>query len=609
MTLGAVRRARSSRALVCALLALLLGVGALLPADALAEEPASAREATPEVAARYVPETGFWLDDVFGEYWERNGGLMTFGYPISRVFYQDGLHRQYFERAIFERREDAGPSDWQLTIVRLGALNTVERRQAGEAAFLRQPAEAADPSGRYFPETGHTLSATFRDYWDAHGGLQTFGYPLSEELLEVGSEGDRARPVQYFERARLEWHDELEGTPYEVLLGHLGHEALGARTVPPLALQVQADSDDERDAPPLGPLPAGEPTAVNCGFNFAFWGGEELARNAQYLDLLQMSGCTWLRIQLTWREIEPTRGADVIGRLHAQRWLVRQATERGLQVLVNVTHPPQWARPSDPAVPADPSAFASLMHRLVGAFAGEVDAWQIWNEPNLVDETNGRIDPAGFLPLLRAGSLAVHAADHDALIVFPGLAPNSLMYDDWAMADDWYLEALLQLNNGEAARYFDVLGVHAYSAGNAPDTYWPGNPAETPGWNDAPEFYFRRIERLHTVLVDQGLGETQVWITEFGWPSGNYADTYGYGEWITAEMQADYLVRAFEIMRTEFHWVQNAIIWHLNTAAYGVPGNAFTGFSVTSPEGQPYSAFTAVSAHAAIWRGDGEQSE
>ncbi len=35
--------------------------------------------------------------------------------------------------------------------------------------------------------------------------------------------------VHYFERARFEWHPENAGTPYEILLGHLGTEMLAAR--------------------------------------------------------------------------------------------------------------------------------------------------------------------------------------------------------------------------------------------------------------------------------------------------------------------------------------------------------------------------------------------
>ena len=47
-----------------------------------------------------------------------------------------------------------------------------------------------------------------------------FGYPISGEITENG------RTVQYFERARFEWHPENKGTPYEVLLGHLGNQVL-----------------------------------------------------------------------------------------------------------------------------------------------------------------------------------------------------------------------------------------------------------------------------------------------------------------------------------------------------------------------------------------------
>ncbi len=59
--------------------------------------------------------------------------------------------------------------------------------------------------------------------------LALFGYPISEEFsaTEPAPEG-QAIPIQYFERARFEWHPE-NPEPYKVLLGHLGREVLGAR--------------------------------------------------------------------------------------------------------------------------------------------------------------------------------------------------------------------------------------------------------------------------------------------------------------------------------------------------------------------------------------------
>lgn len=86
------------------------------------------------------------------------------------------------------------------------------------------PARAAESV--YFPETGLTLSNEhgFLDYWRAHGGLAQFGYPRTPEITEVNPADGRLYTVQWFERNRFEWHPELRGTPYEILLGLLGSQ-------------------------------------------------------------------------------------------------------------------------------------------------------------------------------------------------------------------------------------------------------------------------------------------------------------------------------------------------------------------------------------------------
>src|SRR5690606_35411718 len=67
------------------------------------------------------------------------------------------------------------------------------------------------------------------DYWYRNGGLPIFGYPISEEFQELSRTDGEMHTVQYFERARFEWHPDKRGTPYEFLLGHLGREILIAR--------------------------------------------------------------------------------------------------------------------------------------------------------------------------------------------------------------------------------------------------------------------------------------------------------------------------------------------------------------------------------------------
>ena len=76
----------------------------------------------------------------------------------------------------------------------------------------------------YFPQTGHTLRSLFLRYWQEHGGLEQFGYPLTEEFFEPSGPDNAPLQVQYFERNRFELHPENTGTPYEVLLGTLSRE-------------------------------------------------------------------------------------------------------------------------------------------------------------------------------------------------------------------------------------------------------------------------------------------------------------------------------------------------------------------------------------------------
>lgn len=80
------------------------------------------------------------------------------------------------------------------------------------------------PEQVYFPETQHTLQGEFKRYWERHGGLPIFGFPISEEFVEIGSDG-REYVVQYFERHRFERHPE-NAVPYNVQLSRLGDTIL-----------------------------------------------------------------------------------------------------------------------------------------------------------------------------------------------------------------------------------------------------------------------------------------------------------------------------------------------------------------------------------------------
>jgi len=86
---------------------------------------------------------------------------------------------------------------------------------------LPRPTEAAGID--YLDATSHTLGGPIRDYWESHGGLWLFGYPVSEPYAAISEDGHPI-VVQYFERARLEYHPALDDTPYRVLGGRLGYD-------------------------------------------------------------------------------------------------------------------------------------------------------------------------------------------------------------------------------------------------------------------------------------------------------------------------------------------------------------------------------------------------
>jgi hypothetical protein len=85
------------------------------------------------------------------------------------------------------------------------------------------PPPAGSSAVRYFPATHHSLAGPFLPFWQAHGGVDLLGFPLSQPFTEGG------QTVQYTERARLV----LAGG--RVTLSPLGRLLTVGRGWPPVA--------------------------------------------------------------------------------------------------------------------------------------------------------------------------------------------------------------------------------------------------------------------------------------------------------------------------------------------------------------------------------------
>jgi N-acetylmuramoyl-L-alanine amidase len=190
---------------------------------ALPTDPAPRITGDPSVT--YFQQTGHNLAYGFKHFFDTRGGLDLFGYPRTEELTEDGWTVQYFQRARFEYHPEHAGTPYEVQLGLLGDAVTSPRRPfpAGE------PFENW-PDHRWYPETGHGLHFGFLRYFDSRGGLDVFGYPISEELPEANDDGSgRVYTVQYFQRARFEYHPEHAGTPYEVQLGLLGDQLLQHR--------------------------------------------------------------------------------------------------------------------------------------------------------------------------------------------------------------------------------------------------------------------------------------------------------------------------------------------------------------------------------------------
>lgn len=185
--------------------------------------------------SQVFPETGHTVSGKFLQYWKANGGLATYGYPITdakdEVDPETGktFLTQWFERNRFELHpENAGIQGGKYEVL-LGLLGKDLRRDAltvdsdfVPADLLVSPAVQANAQV-FFKETGHNLRLGFLDYWTNNGGLERFGYPIDEEHPEIDPQTGKAFLMQWFERARFEYHPE-NPKPYDILLGLLGNQ-------------------------------------------------------------------------------------------------------------------------------------------------------------------------------------------------------------------------------------------------------------------------------------------------------------------------------------------------------------------------------------------------
>lgn len=396
--------------------------------------------------------------------------------------------------------------------------------------------------------------------------------PPTSEFTVVGGpvcdEDDQIRWWQVTYKGLTGWTAEGEGTEY--YLGPPGSEGSGSAS----GGGTSSISSPPKLAASVNPDLVGVQLDINAG--------------GQVMSLVEPLDVHWVKIQANWSALEPGGRGQPGGDFSRFLAAVGDAKNRGYKVLVSVAKAPAWARAAnlgEDSPPDNPQDLADFIGRMLQQT--NVDAIEIWNEPNLRREWNGALpfSGAGYMMLFEPVYRQIRAISPDVKIITAGLAPTGNGPD--SINDRTYLR---QMYDAGLAQYRDVaVGIHPYGWGNAPDARCCNPGIEGQGWADQPQFYFLdTIADYRSVMLAAG-HNVDLWATEFGWATwegfpGQAPE--GYMTYNTPDRQAEYTLAAFKIAQA-LDFMGPMFLWNLNfanpTTVNG--GSDMAGYSLVYVDG------------------------
>lgn len=325
------------------------------------------------------------------------------------------------------------------------------------------------------------------------------------------------------------------------------------------------------------------------------------------LELARDMGVRYVRMQLPWEDVEIHGWGDFQDRRNVETrgvvsaWekydrIVALADSLGLELILRIDRPPDWAReeirhhpkfiaglerdPNSTGPPDNLTDYSAFVSAVVRRYRGEVRYFQLWNEPNLKNEWNWQQpDPREFTRLLRFGYAAAKTANPDAVILFPSLAPVDGLDERAPMTEMEYLEQVYQYGGKD---YFDIMSAQAYGLGQPPSEhrYVRLRPFDNRAWSRPLDTRtdVSRLVLLREVMEQYGDEQKAIWISEMGWNSAPETippeRRYTWGEPVSEEQKAAYLIGFIERARDEWPWVGVMSIWTLRHGGYLAPDPA-----------------------------------
>ncbi|MCT7371901.1 hypothetical protein A7R75_23145 [Mycolicibacterium llatzerense] len=218
------------------------------------------------------------------------------------------------------------------------------------------------------------------------------------------------------------------------------------------------------------------------------------------LNEIRSLGVTDLRIVVPWIYIQPTSATtynwsqmdNVINTAHAM----------GFTMTASITGNPTWDGTPLVGVP-NPNTYATFAAAVAQRYAGQVSAYEVWNEPNAA-EFLAPSDPAAYTAMLKAAYTAIKAVNPSATVI-AGVLGAIATVPGISLAPQQFLAGMYAAG---AQGFFDALSFHPYNY-TLPFSAGAGI-ANSP---------LEQVKALYALMAANGDAAKQIWATEFGNPT------------------------------------------------------------------------------------------
>ena len=307
----------------------------------------------------------------------------------------------------------------------------------------------------------------------------------------------------------------------------------------------------------------------------------------------------WIKVQVNWATLQPDGPGSLGGTIASFEQDLAAARARGARIMISVAKAPGWARGGNSdgsGPPDDPQTLADFLSLLLARVGTNVDAIEVWNEPNLRTEWNLAslpFDGSGYMQLFQPAYTAIRAFSPSMTIVTAGLAPT---YTSERSVDD--RAYLRQMYAAGLSGFLDVvIGVHPYGWGNSPILRCC-DAVDGRGWDDNSRFYFLQTLEEYRSIQLENTHDVKMWITEFGWATWEGLAGDPPEPWMaynTPVDQSNYTLRAFQLGQ-RLPYMGSMMLWNLNFGTLtAISGRSpFAGYSLILENGVMRPAFGSL---------------